>query len=590
MNINSAKLLYPVVVWMSFYLSPFISQAQDIATPIYHPNLFASVKTLPDSDKVEAARKLYKGNCRKMSEQDALKSLGDLTAIAHDLNNLSLECAVFDMKSDYYSVNRGYNNLSTSYFDKAIALADKNGLTLEKGIYQHRKAVYYFGYKRNTEACRYFLLSEANFREVGFEKVPFVSKLFTEAANFYYSLNDFEDARYNLSLALKYLKPGTGNRINIINTIGLTYRNDGHYTTAMRYFNDALKLATTQKDSVWIAITSGNIGSIYFNLQQYDKAVPLIETDYRQSLKYRQMQNSVIALLRLVKISIDRNQLKKAELQLDTTDAILLKTPEDVLGQRVKYYELRALLNDKLGNNKQALIYRHQFETARDSVARRDNITAIERVKLQWEMDRSREEIKRIKTIAENDALKLDAIILVLILLIVISALIYNQKRIKAVKEKELLASEKLRVDEELKNATLALHGYTENLMRKNILIDDFKAEIEKLQVKFNDKDGADQLNKMMQAHIMTEENWTDFKKLFNRVHSAFFYNLRNKYPHLSDTDTRLLALIKLRLNNREMAGMMGVTIDGIKKSKQRLRKKMDIALDTEIEDIVNSI
>jgi DNA-binding CsgD family transcriptional regulator len=35
------------------------------------------------------------------------------------------------------------------------------------------------------------------------------------------------------------------------------------------------------------------------------------------------------------------------------------------------------------------------------------------------------------------------------------------------------------------------------------------------------------------------------------------------------------VALMKLGLNNAEMANMLGITVEGIKKAKQRLRKKM---------------
>ena len=586
LNINPVKLQYYVLFLAFLFLSPVPGFSKDKQPP-YTPNLFASAKSLPDSTRVDVLRKIYKDNCRKMSERDAMHCLDDLEQIAKKINDKSLECAVYDMRADYYSVNRGYNPTSTRYIDEAIAFAEREGLKMEIGLYQHRKAIYYFVYKHNAEACRYFLLSEENFREVGFKRVPGISGLFSEAADFYYSLGDFEDARRNLEFALKYIEPQSRNRINILNTIGLTYRNGGQFNTAMNYFNTALKVARDRKDSVWVAITSGNIGSVYFRQKRYDKARPLVEADYRQSLKFKQALNSGIALLRLIQMNIDEDRLKLAALQLDTADKILNSSREDVLTYRVKYFELQALLHNRLGNTNQAEAYQGRFEQLRDSVGKRDNIAAIERVKLQWEMDKNRAEVKRLRSIAENDAYKLDTIILVLVLLIIITILIYNSLRIKSKKDKELLASEKRRVDEELKNATLSLHGYTENLMRKNVLIEEFKSEVEKLQLKFDNAGGAEQLDKMMQAHIMTDENWNDFKKLFSRVHTSFFYNLRNKYPHLSGTDVRLLALVKLRLNNREMAGMMGITVDGVKKSKQRLRKKMDLPADTEIEDII---
>jgi tetratricopeptide (TPR) repeat protein len=590
LNLLQLKLLCIITVWLILLIPLFTYGLNADGRHVYRPGLFANLKDTAEANRVEAARAIYRVNCRKMNEADAMKSLDDMKQVALHLSDIKLECAIYDMRADYYSVNKGYNPKSTAYFDAAIAFAQAEQLQLETGIYQHRKANYYFLYKQNSAACRYYLLSEENLREVGFDNVPGIANIFSETANFYYTLGDFDNARGNLRLALKYQPNATRTRVNIMNTIGLTYRNDGHYNTAMSYFNNAQKMALAIKDSAWVAITAGNIGSVYFLQHQYDKARPLIEADYRQSLKYDEKLNSAIALLRLIRINIEYGQSKLAALQLDTADKIMLRCPENVLTQRVQYYDLRAEINERLGKGAQAALYRDTSENLRDSVAKRDNITAIERVRLQWVIEKSREEFDTLKESAKVDSFKQNTIIVVLILLIIITVLIYNRQRLKAKKDKELLASEKLRVDEELKNAILVLRGYTENLMQKNTLIDEIKTELENIQLKYTDTGVAGNLDKMMQAHIMTDDNWGEFKKLFSRVHTTFFYNLRHSYTNLSDTDIRLLALIKLKLNNREISGMLGITIDGVKKAKQRLRKKMNLFEEDDIEDIVNAL
>lgn len=590
LNLPRLRLLSIITVWLILLFPLFTYGLNEGNKPVYQQGLFTRLKDTIETNRVEAARAIYRVNCRKMNEADAMKSLDDMKQLALQLNDKKLECAIYDMRADYYSVNQGYNPKSTAYFDTAIACAREQQLQMETGIYQHRKANYYFLYKQNSAACRYYLLSEENLREVGFNNVPGIGNIFSETANFYYSVGDFENARSSLRLALKYQPEVSRTRINIMNTIALTYRNDAHYNTAMSYFNNAQKMALTITDSAWVAITAGNIGSVYFLQHQYDKARPLIEADYRQSLKYDEKLNSAIALLRLVRINIDNGEVKLAALQLDTADKIMLRCRENVLTQRVQYYELRAEINERLGKGAQAALYRDTSKNLGDSVARRDNITAIERVRLKWVIEKSREEFNNLKKSAEVDSFKQNTIIIVLSLLIVITVLIYNRQRLKAKKDKELLASEKLRLDKELRNATLALHGYTENLMQKNILIDEIKTELENVQLKYNDAGVAANLDKMMQAHIMTDESWAEFKKLFLKVHTAFFYNLRHRYDNLSGTDIRLLALIKLKLNNREMSGMLGITVDGVKKAKQRLRKKMNLLEDNELEDVVNGL
>ncbi|MFD0763423.1 tetratricopeptide repeat protein [Mucilaginibacter lutimaris] len=582
-------LLTMLALWLIFFTPApgyAINQQQK---PIYKANMFVSLKDTAMNRRVQAARAMYKV-CRKMTEADAMHAVDDLVRISDDLSDMPLMCATYDFRADYYSVNRGYNELSNKYFDQAIALAQNKKMQLEAGIYQHRKANYYFLYKKNTEACRYYLLSEENFREVGFDKVPGMGNLFSETANFYYSLGEFENARQNLKQALKYNPEVSRTRINIFNTIGLTYRNDGQYEKALPYFNLALNMARNTKDTIWIGIATGNIGSVYFMQHQYAKALPLIREDYNTSLKYDEKQNSAIAMLRLVRINVDQGKLKEAALQLDTINNTLDKCTEDVLGQKVLYYELRSIIAERNDNVREAIQYRDRSDKLREIIAKRDNIAAIERIRLQWVTQKSREEFNNLKKSSQIDTFKLTSVIVLLVLSLIIIALIYNRRIYKAQKEQQLLASEKRRVDEELKNATLALNGYTENLTQKNLLIEEIKAELENIQSKNSVSEVAANLDKMMQAHIMTEDNWEEFKKLFSKVHNTFFYNLRQAYDNLSGTDVRLLALIKLKLNNREIAGMLGITVDGVKKAKQRLRKKMGLLKEEDFEKIINKL
>ncbi|RFZ92158.1 tetratricopeptide repeat protein [Mucilaginibacter conchicola] len=560
-----------------------------VEIPVYRPGVFNSLKDSAADRRVDIARTLSRP-CRKMTEADAMRTIDDLHKVAVALDDIPLQCAVFDIRADYYSVNRGYNNLSTRYYKQAVEFAENEKRQMETGIYQHRLANYFFLYKKNIDACRYYLLSEKNLKEVGFKSVPGMGNLFSETANFYYALGDYDDARENLKNALVYQPEPSRTRVNIINTIGLTYRNSGNYPPALNYFNSALKLAVQIHDTVWVALAKGNIGSVYLLQEKYNEALPLIREDYSQSLKYGQDVNSAIAMLRIVRISLKFNNATLAAAQLDTVDKVLSVTSENVLNERIKYYDLLAQVKSKLKQPAQAEHYRLISEQLMDSLAKRDNIAAIERIRLQWLKQKSREDFNNLKKSANVAAYKQNTIIVVLLLLIVIGILVFNRQRLKAKKDRALLASELLRLEQERKNAEAALSGYTENLRQKNEMIEGFKRELERLQITVNDREFAANLEKLMQAHIMTDESWEDFKKLFTKVHRNFFHNLRHKYEGLSDTDVRLLALIKLKLNNKEMAGMLGITVDGVKKAKQRLRKKMNIDDNEEVETVVNML
>ena len=81
-----------------------------------------------------------------------------------------------------------------------------------------------------------------------------------------------------------------------------------------------------------------------------------------------------------------------------------------------------------------------------------------------------------------------------------------------------------------------------------------------------------------------------EFKELFEQVHVGFLQRLKEKMPGLTPADTRFLVLTRLKLSNKEMAGILGVQPDSIRTSKYRLRKKFNLDDDSDITALVSEI
>ena len=82
----------------------------------------------------------------------------------------------------------------------------------------------------------------------------------------------------------------------------------------------------------------------------------------------------------------------------------------------------------------------------------------------------------------------------------------------------------------------------------------------------------------MLFRSLFKQEDWQKFKILFDKVYHNFFEKLLCKYPDLSQAEIRLLALIKLNFSSDEMAYSLGVGVNTIKKTRQRIRQKIDIS------------
>ncbi|MCR8556108.1 tetratricopeptide repeat protein [Mucilaginibacter sp. BJC16-A38] len=520
----------------------------------------------------------------------AMTNLDRLNDIAAQLNDKSLQWAVFGLRADYYSVNRGFNSLGLNYYQEAIDFAKDNDMEIETAIALHQMGMYYYTYKNNAGAYPYLQDAYDKFSNIGFKEIPNIFSFINDFAVFYYNIGDYYNANLLLTEAIKYKAPNKRSEISAINSIGLIYRKYLQFPQALYYLNKSLNLAIASKDTAWIGIAGGNIGSVYLMQNNYQKALPFIRRDYNVSLKYNELENAAIALLRLAKINVQTGHIQMAAKQLDTVNNMINNItygPSDILNQWIEYYGLKSIVYEHTGNLAAAVSYRKMLEVAKDSLAGKKNIAAFERMRLMYLIDSHRNLVNKLKSDEAVGFVKRNAIITMLFLLIIIFGLIYNRQLFKAKKEKEFLSIEKQRLDDELKNSIVELEIYTENLKQKNKLIEKFKQQLASIK---ENKANVYQLEELMPVNIMTDKSWDEFKVLFTKVHSGFFFNLKKHNPNISGADTRLLTLMRLNLNNREMANMLGITQEGIKKAKQRLRKKLELPDNETLEKFIAEI
>jgi len=174
-------------------------------------------------------------------------------------------------------------------------------------------------------------------------------------------------------------------------------------------------------------------------------------------------------------------------------------------------------------------------------------------------------------------------LVFVLIGLGIIAALIISRQTIKYKKEKQLarekenvLLLQQQKAQQELETAKLQLDEFVNKIAEKNSLIEKISLELTN-----NSPTGtaispeiSQHLQNLQESVILTEDDWLAFKKLFEKVWPGFFINLQDQYGDLTPAEQRLIALNKLAISSKEMANMLGISVDSLRKSRYRLRKK----------------
>lgn len=410
-------------------------------------------------------------------------------------------------------------------------------------------------------------------------------------AAFYYRMGDMANARKYYSEAVSY--PSTYKKNLVIspyNTLGLMFREEQQYDSAVYYFRKATAVALTLQDSVWIGIISGNLGITYMQQQRYDEAIPLLQLDIRQSMKARETDNGINSMIKLAQIWELKKDMNRVE-ELAIQARQYLPAAKDPYRHLQDLYPLLGRINMFRGDSRKAYLYTDSALKVRDSIGRRITALTIARAEQKVELERHNGEIKLREAEKRRMLLIRNGLILLVILIAIISWLAINRQRQRHTDQHKALEAKKKAAESELLSAQKQLDDFTRAAHEKNELVEKITTELEGFKTsRANDEQRSrrnELLVQLQQSTLLTDEQWNDFKLIFEKVHTGYLNRLRDKLPGLSPAETRFMALSKLNLSNKEMAGMLGISPDAIRMYRHRLRKKLNLPEDGSLDELV---
>lgn len=154
-----------------------------------------------------------------------------------------------------------------------------------------------------------------------------------------------------------------------------------------------------------------------------------------------------------------------------------------------------------------------------------------------------------------------------------------------------LLENKKLLSDIECK--TKELTSFTLSLVQKNEIIIRLQQNIEDLSKTAETaelKSKLRMLSKSIDLSNQVEQEWINFRKHFDQVHPDFFIKLKLAYPTLTQSDIKLSTLLKLNLETKQIATILGISTDSVKVLRHRLKKKMGIPSNQSIDEYLESL
>lgn len=565
---------------------------------------------LTEPQKTQALINWYFQVVRHYEPRHAKQALEKLQTLSAKRKDPAAAAAALYFRGQYLAVKMN-DKAGEKLMQQGLDLAIASGNNLQSAYFRHHLGFYFFF--RNTDysrAMRLMLEAHHDFNDAGYKTIPDAEVYLNRLGFVFFHLGNYHEALDYLQLALKFPGADKGVGVTVLNSIGQCYRNLYRFHLALLYFTRAYDAAMRANNAAWIGISAGSIGHLHLQLGNYSVARPYCDLYYRYSLQAKDTACIAEALCYLSALDVATSNTGSALDKLKRSDSLLatvfrneLKTggaisKENYLRQLFLFRTFASAYH-QAGAHKDGMRYMQLTNMLRDSLEKRSLVSGSLAVKEQLALEQHRSALQLVQREKQNMELKQYAVIAFLVLVIAISLLVYNRQQLKIRQQKELekkhealMIAEKRRVEAELLHAERLLENYTENLRQKNELLEQVQTEIEALRTLHGDDQPPQilYLNTLANSSILTEEDWENFSHLFDKVHTGFLVKLKEKFPHLTPAEVRLLSLTRLKLSTKEMASMLGVSADTIKKTRQRLRKKIDLAEDQSLEDMVGYI
>lgn len=370
------------------------------------------------------------------------------------------------------------------------------------------------------------------------------------------------------------------------NTIALAYHRMGRYDSAFLYYNKALAAQAKAKRPDWEGIISGNIAQMYYAQGKYQAALPLFQLDYTLSKKIEELyDNAANSLQWAARTNLALGKKDSALLQVREALGLLQKKPQANYLQNT--YFTAAEVFKALKNEDSSYYYSALYNRVHDSIERVIYQSGINIARLRLAEEKNKYSILSLQQEKQEQLKQRNIIIISILVLSTFGLLLISRRNQKLKFREQLNEQEKRRIQQEVEAAKEQLQMFTKSLVKKTELIEQMEHQMQNNNASASQQETISTLSSLT---ILTEADWDKFKQLFEKIYPLFFQQLKAKAPDITLAEQRMAALTRLQLTTRQMASMQGVSTDSVHKTRQRLRQRLGVSNEINLEEYLSGI
>lgn len=113
-------------------------------------------------------------------------------------------------------------------------------------------------------------------------------------------------------------------------------------------------------------------------------------------------------------------------------------------------------------------------------------------------------------------------------------------------------------------------------LARKNEILLEIKQQCQKVEPD-DYPSFCKKISRFVDQSIREDDYWGNFLNKLEQTDPLFVKKMIEKHPTLTNNETKVCALIRSKMDTKSIANLLQVSIDGVKKSRYRIRKKLEL-------------
>ena len=486
------------------------------------------------------------------------------------------------------------------YFTKSLDRAEAIKNKLLKAKCLERLASLHLMTDNPNRAFDLYFKSRVLFEELSYK--PGMAKV-------YNILGVYHGEMGRLDTALAYLKKSMdinreiNNTYNLIQNhvnLGYIYEMNGAPEKAQKIYYESIPLIEETGEKPALMVVYFNLASIHQKRNEDHMALQLIG----KSITIAEQLNDTAMLSSLYgnagQLLLEQKQWQEAEDILNKS--LLCSRVINDVETEIKALEFIAVIDSTRGDYTAGFSNLKRIISLKDTLHQQQLDHHIQEAELQYANLKQKEQIELQEKKIRNDRfIKTLFIVLFFLALITVFLLVRlmqtqkkSQAKGKALQDNQIkikqLELEKIQQDEyqqriekerveevlrlkerELFSLALQMELYCQNI---NFLQDKLKQLSE--QSKITPKD-IENLDKEMKIKFKDFDNWELFYRSFNEIHKDFLKSLKEKHPDLTTTEIKHCAYIRIHLSTSQMATLLNITVDSIRKTRYRIRKKLNL-------------